>query len=298
MYIARIGIYCIENLLNNKKYFGQSVDVVRRLNKHKSMLKNNNHKNEHLQSAYNTYGYENFKFYIVEECSVNELDEKERYYISLYNTNNKECGYNIEPGGNKNKTLSDETKEKLRTANIGRIMPDETKDKISKSNKGKIISDSQKQFLRELHTGSHLSNETKNKIGLVSKKENRSEETLRKMKEVHKKENLSEETLRKMSESHTGFCHTEETKEQIRFAMKNRKFTNEWKDKISQSKKMPVYCPQLDEIFQSAKDAEEKYKEYGVNRTKVSACISGTRKSSGHHPVTGEPLSWEKFLKE
>ena len=44
--------------------------------------------------------------------------------------------------------------------------------------------------------------------------------------------------------------------------------------------------------------AEEKYKSCGVNRTKISACLHGARKSSGKHPVNGVPLTWEKFLKE
>ena len=148
----KIGIYCIENMVNEHKYIGQSINLKDRLYGHKTKLKHNKHPNRHLQFAVNKYGIENFKFYIIEECDIPQLDERERYYISLYKTNNPEFGYNIEPGGSRDlKTMSDETKLKISESLKGRAFTEEHRAKIGQANLGRQISEETRQKISDNH---------------------------------------------------------------------------------------------------------------------------------------------------
>lgn len=105
------GIYCIENLLNHKKYVGQAISIYDRWSKHKSSLKNNKHENGHLQNAWNKYGEENFNFYVLEECSAELLDEREIFYINSLNLLDDSYGYNDKEGGQSGK-VSEEANER------------------------------------------------------------------------------------------------------------------------------------------------------------------------------------------
>lgn len=91
------GIYCIENIVNQKKYIGQSIDVNRRLSAHIRMLKNNNHDNEYLQRAYNKYGKDVFSYYLIKACKPKYLNRFEKLYIRVYDTYIN--GYNLSKGG-------------------------------------------------------------------------------------------------------------------------------------------------------------------------------------------------------
>lgn len=52
------GVYQIYNTETNKRYIGSSIDVQRRLKEHLRNLKANRHCNQHLQNAWNRYGYQ------------------------------------------------------------------------------------------------------------------------------------------------------------------------------------------------------------------------------------------------
>lgn len=225
-----IGIYCIENKINNKKYIGQSIHIHRRWSEHKYELNNNIHDNDYLQKSWNKYGADNFDFNIIEVCDIEELDDKECYYISLYNTFDKKYGYNLVSGGGVNRIISEETREKLRQANKKRrLFPD-------------MSGENNPMF------GKHLSEETRNKI-----------------RQARIGQQPSQETRLKLSELRTG-------------------------DKNPRC--VSVYCPELNESFWGAKEAELKY---GVNRNKISMCINGKRQHAGVHPDTGEKLTWVKL---
>lgn len=118
------AIYKITNIANNKCYIGKSIDAYYRLKTHKKYLKNNKHSNPYLQNEFNKYSFKNFKFDIVEIVdNVDILNDKEKYWISYFSSNNKKFGYNMTDGGdggdifkNKSKVDKDEiiNKQKLK----------------------------------------------------------------------------------------------------------------------------------------------------------------------------------------
>ena len=96
-------IYCITNLINNKKYIGQTVRLWQERWK------------EHIESAYDLknqrplykamrkYGITNFSFTIIENCIDEKLNEREQYWIDNQQTwiaKYPDKGYNITCGGN------------------------------------------------------------------------------------------------------------------------------------------------------------------------------------------------------
>lgn len=114
------GIYSILNRENGKIYVGQSKNLRRRFNNHRTDLNCNRHCNIHLQRAWDKYGSDSFDFGVLEYCSVDDLDSNEIWWIDYFDSADFNKGYNLESGGNLNKTLSPETREKISKARMGK----------------------------------------------------------------------------------------------------------------------------------------------------------------------------------
>lgn len=133
------GIYRIRNLKNGKCYVGSASYLVQRKYRHFSSLEKNCHDNEHLQSAYNKYGKENFVFEILIYCDKESLLTLEALFIKGYCSYKREYGYNKReiPNSNIGMKMSKESSKKKSLSLKGRIITEEHRKKLSASNRGK-----------------------------------------------------------------------------------------------------------------------------------------------------------------
>jgi group I intron endonuclease len=193
-----IGIYKITNP-KGLIYIGQSININKRFISYKKLNCKNQIK---LYNSLLKYGVENHTFEVIEKCTIELLNECERYWQDYYNVISKN-GLNCILTNSNSKTgeLSYETKEKIRNKAIGRLATNETKLKMSLSRKGKITH----------NKGKKHSQETKLKISKSTKGRKHSEETKLKISFNNKGRKSpmlckkhSEETKLKMSQKLIG----------------------------------------------------------------------------------------------
>ena len=155
-------IYKAKNIINGKIYIGKTVkSLKRRKTEHQS--KNKQVKKSYLKNSIFKYGKENFEWSILGEYLIENLNEREIYWIEKYKSYDINIGYNLTKGGDGapygdlNPSKRDDVKEKLRISNTGfkhsektkkllsdyakkqfeNGFPDETRKKISESLKGR-----------------------------------------------------------------------------------------------------------------------------------------------------------------
>jgi group I intron endonuclease len=161
------GIYCYTNKINGKKYVGQSINLRTRRREMKY------ERSYAFYGALTKYGIENFDYEILEYCEVEQLNDRETFWIAHYQTFPPELGlgYNLTSGGLRCE-VSDETRKKqsiVRKA-LNIVWTHGLKgDKNPRY--GKPLSDEHKLVLSECHSGEkhwqfgkHVSKETSEKI--------------------------------------------------------------------------------------------------------------------------------------
>lgn len=123
-------IYKVTNVLNGKVYIGQSRHSLE-FRKWQHLNKAHKHVNTHLYNAMNKYGYENFKFEVIDDSakSSEELNQLEIYYIGKYDS--IATGYNMICGGHSN-IMDDEV---VYAKHSAKMRSTEVRNKISESMK-------------------------------------------------------------------------------------------------------------------------------------------------------------------
>ena len=89
------GVYQIKCISNGKIYIGSAMDIHDRCEHHRSSLRRGDHRNAHLQAAWNKYGERSFEFETLELAEPSELLFKEQNQIDQTQSANKEFGFNI-----------------------------------------------------------------------------------------------------------------------------------------------------------------------------------------------------------
>jgi len=112
----KTGIYKITSP-SGKVYIGQSLNVELRLSQYK---RNDCKSQPKLLNSLNKYGSKNHLFEIIEYCTLELLNERERYWQDFYDSSKKGLNCRLTKTTDKSGTISEETKLKLRELNLGK----------------------------------------------------------------------------------------------------------------------------------------------------------------------------------
>ena len=242
---------------NGKSYIGQSVNLEKRYyeflyNKHYS-TSNDYKKLTVIDKARKKHpDFEQWTYEILEYCKPNELNDREQYYINLFDTFKN--GYNETSGGGQNFEISDETRKKMSDSHKGKTPSDETKEKIRQVRIGKTQSDEAKEKMRQAHIGKTLSDEHKEKI-----------------RQVRIGKTQSDETKEKISKGNKGKTPWNKGKTQ----------SDETKDKIGKANAKQVDQYSLDGTFiKTFPSTMQVQRELGFANNNIGACCNGKQKTS------------------
>jgi len=157
-------IYKTTNLINGKIYIGKRV-----FNSEKFYKTKYYGSGTLLKQSIIKYGIENFTREVIEEVDNEFLDEREIYWISVFESNNLDIGYNLTIGGNSRQgrkigSMSNETKQKISESVANYIKEnghpfknkshtEETKQKISNKLKGISLSPERSKKAADGHRG-------------------------------------------------------------------------------------------------------------------------------------------------
>jgi group I intron endonuclease len=216
--------YCIykHTSPSGKSYIGQTNNYKRRCRQHRSITGNC----LFFNSAIKKYGWDKFTHEVIaENLTIDEANYYEEFYIKEFKALYPN-GYNLTTGGS-NSLHSDETKEKIRIAAIGRVFSKETIEKKRIASTGRVHSKETKEKISIALSGENNpsfgvspNESTREKIRLATIGRPRSEKAKENMNKKRFGRVLSDATKLKIGLANSGRTPSLETKQKISIAMK------------------------------------------------------------------------------
>lgn len=175
-------VYCFINKINNKRYIGKTVNLKKRINRHR--FDSNNGSTTYFHKAIRKYGINNFNLIILFRHHDDEwLKLAEKYYIKLFDTTNNLYGYNITKGGDgcAGRTPSIETREKIRQSLLGKKLTEQRKQNMKEAQNKKVWTPELRAKMSRKGPRKPHSEETKQKL-----RKPKSEQAKQNMRHPHK----------------------------------------------------------------------------------------------------------------
>jgi len=123
------AIYKITNTANGGVYIGKTIHPDKRKGQHFAELRTGKHHNAHLQNSYNKYGEDAFTWEVIEQCTEEAMNDLEVHHIANVRDTHA-LVYNMRDGGIGG-AMSEEARQKIGLAQVGRKRTEETKQRIS-----------------------------------------------------------------------------------------------------------------------------------------------------------------------
>ena len=249
-----ICIYKITNTITGDFYIGQTIDF------HDRQLQHKRDPQPKMRDDVEKYGWDAFKFEVVEECSREDLNDRENYYITK-----------LDPAYNTikihNWTHTPETCEKIRQAKLGQTHTDESCEKMSEKRLGVTLSNEHKEKCRQ----SSLGNKSRSKAVVCIETGKIYENMKIAAAEIGIVPSAISGVIRGINITAGGY---------------HWRYADEDADKGSRKRNVAVICTDTGEKFPTLEAAAKKF---GISASTVSRIANGKYRSSLHFKLVEEP---------
>ena len=252
-------IICVYKITSpsGKNYIGSSVNYKKRLTQYKGTGAKTQ---TILYNSFAKHGFDNHVFEIVELCTKENVLEREYYYGSLYKVlGEKGLNCKLPKFGDKYQNTRQETIDKMKAWKPSEDTIAKMKAAQTKRAKEQPVSDETKQKLREANLGKKASDETKKKMSLKGKGRVVSEESRIRMG-AWKRKPCSEEQKQRLSEINKGKPMLEKTREALRIANTGKTMPQKTKEALAKAVSKIVFDTASGIYYDSAEEAAHLHK--------------------------------------